>query len=98
MITKQDLIDLGCEPEHAEDWLQTRKDKRAPKLTQTALKAIVKQADIAGMTLAEAIQMAAENGWRGFKAEWVQNQAQQVAKVQKQTVRARLRDITNTDW
>ena len=97
-ITKQDLIELGCEPEHVEDWLQTRKDKRAPKLTQTALKAIVKQADLAGVSLAEAIEISAEEGWRGFKAEWLSNRTNQVQKAKKQGVRESLRDIHNTDW
>ena len=97
-ITKEDLVFMGCDPDHVDDWFQARKDKRAPKLTQTALKAIIKQADLAGITLPKATEMCAEEGWRGFKAEWLANQTSSMIKAQKQTVRQSLREIGNTDW
>ena len=97
-ITKEDLIQMGCDPDHVDDWFQARKDKRAPKLTQSALKAIIKQAELAGVTLAKAIEISAEEGWRGFKAQWLNNQAGQDQKAKKLTVRESLRDIHNTDW
>ena len=109
-ITKDDLINMGCNPEHVDDWFQIRKDKRAPSLTGTALKAIVNQAELAGITLAEAIQVSAENGWRGFKAEWYLNTSRHPvsapssihpiddARSRKEGVRAALRNIHGTDW
>ena len=97
-ITKEDLVCMGCDPEHVDDWFQARKDKRAPKLTQTALKGIIKQADLAGVTLPQAIEISAEEGWRGFKAQWLDNRTQADQKAKKQTVRDSLRNIHDTDW
>ena len=97
-ITKQDLIDLGCDADHVDDWFQTRKDKRAPKVTQSILKGIIKQADLAGVTLPKAIEISAENGWRGFKADWMANLGSNVQKQNKAVVSESLRDIYNTNW
>lgn len=73
------LISVGCEAQAARDWLAIRKTKKLP-LTQTALKTIQSEADKAGVTLANAIEIAASNSWAGFKASWLQNQAAQEAK------------------
>lgn len=73
------LISVGCEAQAARDWLAIRKTKKLP-LTQTALKTIQSEADKAGVTLANAIEIAASNSWAGFKARWLQNQAAQEAK------------------
>ena len=55
------------------DFVQQRRSLKAP-LTQTALDGIAKQAAKAGWTLEEALAECCSRGWRGFKAEWVQNQ------------------------
>ena len=55
-----------------EDFLLTRKEKKAP-LTQTALDLIKGEAEKAGIGLNEALSMACARGWQSFKAEWVQN-------------------------
>jgi uncharacterized protein YdaU (DUF1376 family) len=52
------------------DWLAIRKVKGMP-LTETALSGITRQAAKAGKTLAEAIRLCAENGWAGFRADWL---------------------------
>ncbi len=54
------------------DWLIIRKNKKLP-ITKTALNGVIKQAEIAGLTLEEAIRTSVENGWAGFKAEWIKN-------------------------
>lgn len=69
-INVQDLISLGVEPQVANDYLAIRKTK----LTQTALNGIAKQSALANMTLARAIEFAAEMGWQSFKADWYFNQ------------------------
>ena len=46
-----------------------RKAKRAP-LTATALAGVQREADKAGITLAEALRCCVEAGWQGFRAEW----------------------------
>ena len=52
------------------DFLKQRKVLKAP-LTETALKAIIKEADKAGWTLEAALTESSTRGWRSFKAEWV---------------------------
>jgi len=68
------LVSIGCESQAARDWLAIRKTKKLP-LTQTALKTIQSEADKAGITLANAIEIAASNSWAGFKSVWVDDLA-----------------------
>lgn len=63
------LIDQGATEQHAADWLKARKSP----LTQTAWDAVVREAAKAGITPAAAIQVCAENTWRGFRADWYAN-------------------------
>jgi hypothetical protein len=63
------LTDQGVDSQHAADWLKARK----VPLTQTAWVAIEREAAKAGITSAMAVQLSAENTWRGFKAEWYAN-------------------------
>lgn len=65
-----DLINLGVNEQHAKDWLAVRKQKKSP-LTETAMAATKREADKAGLSIPEAIRIAAESGWAGFKAEWL---------------------------
>ena len=59
----------GVDLQHAADWLKARK---AP-LTTTAWQAVEREAAKAGITSAMAVQVSAENSWRGFRADWYQN-------------------------
>jgi hypothetical protein len=54
-----------------DDWLKTRKAKGLA-LTATAWQAIVREAAKARLSPADAVKMAAENGWAGFKASWLE--------------------------
>lgn len=81
-ISAQDLISLGVEPQVANDYLAIRKTK----LTQTALNGIAKQSALANISLAEAIEFAAEMGWQSFKADWYFNQMSKSAPP-KQTAK-----------
>ena len=65
-----ELVSVGVKRQHAEDWLRARKEKRLP-LTLTALDGVKAEAVKAGMTLPEAIEKAAGEGWGGFKASWL---------------------------
>jgi uncharacterized protein YdaU (DUF1376 family) len=51
------------------DYLKIRKAKKAP-ITETAIQALVREADKAGKSLSQAITICVENNWVGFKAEW----------------------------
>ena len=57
------------------DFLQQRKRQRA-EVTQTALNGIAREAALAGYTLEQALVTCCTNGWRGFKAEWMQQRGQ----------------------
>lgn len=70
-LKASDLINLGVNEQHAKDWLAVRKQKKAP-LTPTAMEATKREAEKAGLSIADAVQMAAEQGWAGFKADWVE--------------------------
>lgn len=63
------LAQFGITEQLAEDFITHRKAKKAP-ITKTALERLQKQADLAGLPLAEVAEIMIERGWRGFKASW----------------------------
>lgn len=52
------------------DFLALRERKKSP-LTETAFKGIVREANKAGYSLKDALEVCCLRGWTGFKAEWV---------------------------
>lgn len=52
------------------DYSLLRNKLKAP-LTQTALNAIRKEAEKAGISLEDALKTCCMRGWRGFKADWI---------------------------
>ena len=64
------LLAKGVDEQTAADWITMRKAQKAPP-TATAINMITKQANAAGMTLLQALELCCMNGWRGFKADWV---------------------------
>lgn len=91
-ITADELIRLGVDEQVANDYLATRKTK----LTQTALSGIAKQATIAGLSLAKAIEFACEMGWQSFKAEWYQNSQTKFGNPQPASRMDELRHMAST--
>ena len=55
------------------DYLEVRKTKKA-KWTETALKGLTKEAEKAGLSLQEAMELCCARGWVGFKADWIKDQ------------------------
>jgi hypothetical protein len=53
-----------------QDFLAQRKAQRAP-ITETALRRISDEAEKAGITLGNALEICLQRGWRGFEADWV---------------------------
>ena len=49
-----------------------RKKKKASN-TKTALKGFLTQVEKAGITVAQAVEIAAEKSWSGFQASWYVN-------------------------
>lgn len=71
------LVELGAEENHARDWLEVRKVKKA-KMTDTALDGLKREATKAGITIGEAVRICAERSWQGFNASWLDKPGQQV--------------------
>jgi hypothetical protein len=80
LVSVDDLIAEGIDPQHAADWLTARSKKSLP-LTPTAWEQTKGEAKKAGMTVPDAIKAAAGNGWAGFKASWVHLDARSGAAV-----------------
>jgi hypothetical protein len=59
----------GVDEQVWQDFLAVRAAKRAP-LTDTALEGIAREAEKAGIALADAIAYCCEQGWQGFNAGW----------------------------
>ena len=75
---------IGVPEQVVHDFKQLRQKLRAP-ITATAMDGIRREASKAGLTLAAALTMCCERGWRGFKAEWVNGpQPSQPARKRKQ--------------
>ena len=70
---KKALMEIGVTEQVAEDWLKVRKEAKASN-TETAFKGIQREIAKTGLSADECIRIAAENSWRGFKAEWLFNQ------------------------
>ena len=69
----------GVSNEVFNDYLKLRKGLKAP-VTETAIKGLAKEANKANMTLEQVMVLCCQNGWRGFKAEWM-NKVQPTQKV-----------------
>ena len=76
------LAEFGIVGQLADDFITHRKACKAP-ITETALKGYRREADKVGIPLAEAITIAIERNWRGFKASWVLRDEKQRPMVQQ---------------
>lgn len=66
-----DLFEVaGVSPELLADYMAVRKAKKAVPFTATALNVMKREADKAGLTVAEAMTVCCEAGWQGFNAGW----------------------------
>ena len=54
------------------DFIKLRKGLKAP-VTETALNGLRKEADKAHLPLQTVLELCCQNGWRGFKAEWIKS-------------------------
>lgn len=60
--------ELGCDAAVLRDWVAARK---GAKVTQSVLDGMQREARKAGISLAEAVRICAENSWRGFRADYL---------------------------
>lgn len=69
---KNELLALGVNKDILKDWLTVRRKKKASN-TETALEGFLTEVNKANITVAEAVKVAAESSWSGFKANWYNN-------------------------
>lgn len=60
-----------------QDFQKHRKNLKA-QITQTAIEGIKREAEKAGWPIEDALKECCARGWRGFKADWVSGQQQQL--------------------
>ena len=82
---RRDLKNRGVNDQIIDDWLILRKTKRAA-VTATAVDGIEREAGKAGMSLGDALKLCCEQGWQGFKADWVAAKAEAGRGSQKKTI------------
>lgn len=70
-----DLKTLGCSESLICEWQAVRKAKDGGPITETVVEMLKIEADLAGITVQEAVRLSVQNGWRGFKAVWLKNQS-----------------------
>ena len=69
-ITNINTTPEGVSNEVFQDFVKLRKGLKAP-VTETAIKALAREGQKAGMTLEQVMTLCCQNGWRGFKADWI---------------------------
>lgn len=62
------FVALGCDESVLADWVAARK---GAKVTASVLDGMQREARKAGISLAEAVRICAENSWRGFRADYL---------------------------
>jgi hypothetical protein len=75
LVSVSDMVADGVAEQHATDWLVARKGKDLAPLTPTIWQQTKVEAEKAGMSVGQAIATAAGEGWGGFKASWLAQQA-----------------------
>lgn len=65
----------GVDPQVVADFKALRKQKRAA-ITMTAMQAIKRESENAGLSLEDALRVCCARGWQGFKAEWLEPKSQ----------------------
>lgn len=75
------FLNDGCAADDLRDWITARK---GAKVTEAVYKGMKREAGKAGITLAEAVRICAENSWRGFRAEYLERRKATATGSQQQ--------------
>ena len=67
----------GVSNEVFNDFVKLRKGLKAP-VTQTAIKGLAREAQKANMSLEQVMVLCCQNGWRGFKADWIPKEKEDI--------------------
>ena len=79
------LVSFKVRKRIAKDWIALRNKQKAP-VTETVINSFKREAGKANKTLEEVLVICIENSWRGFKAEWLEDNGAGQPKA------------TNSDW
>lgn len=69
------------------EWKVIRKNKRAGEITERVWNAVEREASLAGITTAKAIELCCESSWQTFKAVYIKNSKGSVQEARLDTVR-----------
>jgi uncharacterized protein YdaU (DUF1376 family) len=98
---KKLLAPEGVSSEVWDSFVQQRQKTRAV-VTETVIKTIQKEADLAGWPLERALSEIVARGWRGFKAEWVkdkqENKLLTFAERDELAKRKKWEEMTGRKW
>jgi len=67
----------GVSNEVFNDFVKLRKGLKAP-VTETAIKGLAREAQKANMSLEQVMVLCCQNGWRGFKADWIPKEKEDI--------------------
>jgi uncharacterized protein YdaU (DUF1376 family) len=91
----------GVSLEVWDSFVQQRQKQRAV-VTETVIKTIQKEADLADWPLEKALSEIVARGWRGFKAEWVkdkqENKLLTFAERDEQLKKKKWEEMTGRKW
>lgn len=79
------LEQFGISGQLAKDFITHRKAKKAP-ITETVMNGFLREANKAGLSVAESVAISIERNWQGFKATWyLKDKELQSSKQQPQS-------------
>ena len=79
------LEQFGITGQLAKDFITHRKAKKAP-ITETVMNGFLREANKAGLSVAESVAISIERNWQGFKATWyLKDKELQSSKQQPQS-------------
>ncbi len=76
------LLNYGFKKELVEEWMVTRKEKKAVN-TEAAFNRFIEQVEKSGKPINEILEQICANQWKGFNADWLNES--QPAKPEKST-------------
>lgn len=77
-----ELKKAGASDEAALGWIAMRAARKAP-IGEKALRVVIEQIRLSGISISEALELGTRKGWVGFMAEWVKDGAQASGHVRK---------------
>lgn len=69
---RKSLLELSSNEKLVDDWMKVRKQKKAAN-TETAFNGFLREFNKSGLHIDEVLRICAENSWKGFKFEWINN-------------------------